>query len=146
MIVRRQRNRRRGFTLLEVLLVVAILVALSAILVPNLLQTQEGNKRDQAKLRVGMIENAFLLYNTHTGNFPTTDQGVNALLAAPSPTPKNWRGPYLKNADLTDPWGQPYNYQYPGTRSGSGGPDIWSNGPDMQSGTADDIGNWPSNL
>lgn len=139
---RTQRTRRRGFTLLEVLLVVAILVALAAIVVPNLLGVQEGNKRDQAKLQVNALENAFGLYNVHTGSFPTTEQGIQALLVCPNPAPQNWRGPYLKGADLNDPWGSPYSYQYPGTRSGTGGPDVWSNGPDRQSGTADDIGNW----
>src|SRR5690606_41407817 len=110
-----------GFTLLEVLLVVAILVALAAIVVPNMIGVQEGNKRDQAKLQVNQLENAFGLYNVHTGSFPTTEQGINALYTAPTPTTEQWRGPYLKGGQLVDPWGNTYNYQYPGTRCCSRG-------------------------
>ncbi|MGL4461518.1 MAG: type II secretion system major pseudopilin GspG [Planctomycetia bacterium] len=145
MQLRRLRARRRsGFTLLEVLLVVAILVALAAIAVPNLIGVQEGAKIDEAKLQVNALDTAFNTYSIHNKGFPTTEQGVGALLSAPNPAPPNWRGPYLKNPNLTDPWGSQYGYQYPGTRVASG-PDIWSNGPDRQQGTADDVGNWPAN-
>lgn len=136
-------RRRRGFTLLEVLLVVGILVALAAIAVPNLIGVQQGAQKDEAKLQVGAMDTAFSTYSIHNKTFPTTEQGLNALITPPNPAPPNWRGPYLKDANITDPWGNPYNYQYPGTRNTTGGPDIWSNGPDRQSGTADDIGNWP---
>lgn len=142
MIHSRRVRRRAGFTLLEVLLVVGILVALAAIALPNLIGVQEGAKIDEAKLQVKSLETAFNLYNTHTGNFPASEQGISALVSPPNPAPENWRGPYLKGAtELKDPWGSPYNYQYPGTRNQSG-PDVWSNGKDRQSGTADDIGNW----
>lgn len=141
-MLRNQTGRRRGFTLLEVLLVVGILVALAAIALPNLIGVQEGAKLDEARIQVNALDTAFNTYNIHTGGFPTTDQGLAALVSMPNPPPENWRGPYLKGAtDLRDPWGLAYNYQYPGTRNGSG-PDIWSNGPDRQGGTSDDIGNW----
>lgn len=135
-------QRRRGFTLLEVLLVVGILVALAAIALPNLIGVQEGAMKDEAKIKVNSLENALNTYKIHTGSFPAGDQGMTALESPPNPAPENWRGPYLKGVNqLRDPWGAPYNYQYPGTRN-SAGPDVWSNGPDRQSGTSDDIGNW----
>lgn len=140
---RARRQRRTGFTLLEVLLVVAILVMLAAIAVPNLIGVQEGAKVDEAKLQVNSLDNAFNTYNIHNKGFPTTEQGLNSLINPPNPAPPNWRGPYLKTSTLLDPWGQPYSYQYPGTRNRSG-PDIWSNGPDRTSGSADDVGNWPA--
>jgi general secretion pathway protein G len=135
--------RRRGFTLLEVLLVVAILVALAAFAVPNLLGVQEGANKKQAKTQAYAFSKELRLYQQDTGMFPTNEQGLAALKAPPNPPPKNWNGPYNTNPGILDPWGMPYNYLYPGTRNGDPrAPDVWSNGPDRQSGTADDIGNW----
>ncbi len=144
MLIARQnvRRYRRGFTLLEVLLVVAILVALAAFAVPSLLSTQEGSQRDLARLTVNNLNQEIVRYKIDTGVFPTTEQGLAALKDPPSPPPANWRGPYDKNPGQLDPWGSPYSYQFPGTRNQKE-PDIWSSGPDRQSGTADDIGNWP---
>lgn len=135
-------RRRRGFTLLEVLLVVAILVALAAIAVPRLIGVQESAKIDEAKLQVNALDSAFGLYNAKFSAFPTSEQGISALAIQPNPAPEGWF-PLLKEASKLDPWGAPYNYQYPGSRN-SLGPDIWSNGPDRQANTADDIGNWPT--
>ena len=136
-------TRRRGFTLLEVLLVVAILVALAAIALPRLIGVQKGALRDTAKLQVNALDAAFGNYFVNTGAFPTSEQGIAALEIAPTPQPENWNGPYFRGAStLLDPWQKPYNYQYPGQHSVDG-PDIWSNGPDGQSGGIDDIGNWP---
>ena len=143
---RLRQQRRRGFTLLEVLLVVAILVALAAMAIPQLVGVQAGAQIDNAKVQVAAIENAVQYYRTHTGEFPSTQQGLTALITPPNPTPDNWRGPYLKaTADLKDPWGNQYNYEFPGKHSSTPEremPDVWSNGPDRTSGTQDDIGNW----
>lgn len=144
MKINQTRRKRRGFTLLEVLLVVGILVALAAIALPNLIGVQEGAMKDEAKLQVDNLENVLNMYKVHTGSFPMSDQGLMALEVPPNPAPENWRGPYMKGlGQLRDPWGNPYSYQYPGTRN-TVGPDVWSNGPDRQSGTSDDIGNWPT--
>lgn len=138
-----QRRRRRGFTLIEVLLVMAILVALAALVVPRLLGTQEGAQIDNAKLQVTQFDGEAFRYKMDTGVFPTTEQGLKALAAVPNPPPQNWRGPYSANAERLDPWGNPYNYQFPGARNGDPKkPDIWSNGPDRANGSPDDIGNW----
>lgn len=137
----RPRKKMAGFTLIEVLLVMAILVALAAVLIPNLLGRQEGAQRDTAKIRVTSLAGNAFNYKLDTGNFPTTEQGLMALKTPPNPAPPNWRGPYEKNPELLDPWGSPYNYQFPGAHNGNE-PDIWSNGPDRVSGSPDDIGNW----
>lgn len=144
MIRQTRQRRRRGFTLLEVLLVVGILVALAAIALPNLIRTQEGAKIDEAKIQVNALSTAFDLYHVHNGTFPSSDQGLRALVEQVDASLTNWRGPYLKEAAaLRDPWGLQYNYVYPGPRN-TPGPDIWSNGPDRVSGSADDVGNWPT--
>jgi general secretion pathway protein G len=143
-------RRRRGFTLLEVMLVVTILVALAAVALPRLIGVRKGAQVDEAKLEVKAIDEACQMYFMHTGQFPSSSQGFAVLETPPSTAVENWRGPYLKGtATLRDPWGQPYNYVYPGKRTASvnaatAEPDIWSNGPDGQTGTADDIGNWPT--
>lgn len=139
----RRMSAKRGFTLLEVLLVLAILVALAALAVPRLIGVQESSKISEAKLQVSALDSAANMYNVKFQNFPQNDLGLRALAVAPNPKPDGWF-PIMTEGDISkkDPWGAPYSYQYPGTRNTIGGPDIWSNGPDRQSGTADDIGNW----
>lgn len=81
-------------------------------------------------------------YKKNTGRYPTTVEGTWALAEAP-PRVDGWNGPYLKDQALPiDPWGQVYQYAYPGAHNGPGKYDIWSLGPDQLNGTADDIGNW----
>jgi len=147
MKVNRQNARRRsGFTLLEVMIVVAILVMLAAFAVPNLLGMQDKAKIDAAKVQVKAFEQAVKVYKLNVGEFPSSGEGLNALVTGPG-NAADWK-PVMSNEDVSalDPWGQRYNYAYPGSRNsyGPSAPDIWSNGPDRQSGTADDIGNWRS--
>lgn len=138
-----KRNKaRRGFTLLEVLLVVAILVALAAIVLPNLIGVQQGAMVDNAKIQVRELDGMVQMYQIHNQSFPTSDQGLQALIQVPDQSLQNtWRGPYMKQLPI-DPWGMQYYYQYPGQRNNTGGPDIWSSGPNRQSGDQDDVGNW----
>ena len=79
----------------------------------------------------------------NVGDYPATDIGLQGLREAPSDLddPDKWEGPYLSKAIPNDPWGQPYQYEYPGGHD-EGMPDIWSMGPDMVDGTEDDVGNW----
>jgi len=132
----------RGFTLLEIMLVViiiAILVGGAVVMVgPHIEVTREITAKDDLQ----KIATDIQLYQTQNRGFPTTEQGLNALVQKPTtePVPPNWR-PLAQSVPL-DPWGQPYHYQYPGTHGSLLEFDLWSSGHDKQSGTADDIGNW----
>jgi general secretion pathway protein G len=140
---RNKRRSRRGFTLLEVMIVVAIIVMLAAFAIPNLLGMQDSAKIKAAKVQVQAFNSAVESYKAMQGDFPSGDQGLNMLVTGPGQG--DWK-PLMANEDVNmpDPWGQKYNYMFPGSKNkyGSSHPDIWSSGPDRQSGTADDIGNW----
>jgi general secretion pathway protein G len=134
----------QGFTLIEVLVVFFILLALASAAVVAYRGTLERAKVDQTILYVKTLAGAIEYYQTHVGRFPTTEQGLGALLNPPSdlPNPAKWSGPYLKDSAATeDPWGSPYQYVCPGTRTRDGF-DVWSLGPDGADNTDDDIGNW----
>lgn len=149
---RTNRNTRRGFTLVEMLIVLAILVGLAAMVVPRLLGTQKKADISNAKAQIGMIKGCLQNYFLDMKNFPTTEQGLDALVAAPAggeegtetvASSNNWNGPYTESGELpVDPWGNQYQYAYPPTNSKSDTPDIWSFGPDGQDNTEDDITSW----
>ncbi len=83
-------------------------------------------------------------YRIHMGDYPSTSDGLQALITRPASKGDKWFGPYIEGGKIPlDPWTEPYQYAYPGTKN-KGGYDLWSKGPDKQSGTADDIGNWDS--
>ena len=139
-----QRRQRRGFTLIEVLLVLAILGVIAAMVVPNLLGRQRQANIDAAKLSITNVEQTLDLYAVdHNGDYPTTAEGLEVLLVAPNNDEK-WKGPYLKDVKAVpvDPWSRPLQYEYPGQHNGNTKPDISSGGPDKAFGTADDITNW----
>jgi general secretion pathway protein G len=135
---------RRGFTLIEVLVVVAILGILAAIVVPRIMDRPDEAKRVAAKADVAAIVQALKLYRLDNGNYPTTDQGLLALVQKPTtaPIPPNWKqGGYLDKLPR-DPWGSDYQYLSPGVR---GEIDVFSLGADRArggEGNAADIGNW----
>ncbi len=141
------KKSRRGFTLAEVLVVLFILVILASVSIVAVQGIRERAKVDQAGLIIKGFVSAIQTYEAHVGRPPTTDQGLAALLEAPQDlaNPAKWSGPYLTdNVSDTDPWGSPYQYVSPGTRTRDGF-DVWSVGPDGQEGTEDDIGNWTKN-
>ena len=136
--------RQRGFTLLEVLVVVAILGILAAIVVPRIMDRPDEAKRVAAKADVAALVQALKLYRLDNGFYPSTDQGLGALVQRPTtqPAPNNWKqGGYLERLPK-DPWGSDYQYLSPGVR---GEIDVFSFGADHArggDGNAADIGNW----
>jgi general secretion pathway protein G len=129
-----------GFTLIEVMVVVVILSILAAIVVPKIMDRPEQARITKAKSDIRALEAALNLYRLDNMTYPTTDQGLEALVTKPtdSPEPRNWKeGGYLDRLP-TDPWGNTYMYLSPGTH---GVVDVYTGGLDMQS-ADDDIGNW----
>lgn len=133
-------SKKRGFTLVELLIVVTILGILVAMVVPRLAGRTEQARAARAEADVrGNIALALDLFELDTGRYPTTEQGLAALRAKPADA-ENWRGPYLKR-DPVDPWGRGYRYLQPGQKN-TQDYDLFSLGPDGAEGTSDDIGNW----
>lgn len=142
MTVSKIRRRDAGFTLLELLVVLAILGLLAAIVAPQVLKYLGSSRSQTAKVQVENINAALELYRLDAGRYPTAQEGLNALVTAPATAP-GWNGPYLqKAAALTDPWGAPYAYRIPGRR---GEVDVFTLGSDKAEGgkgEARDVGNW----
>jgi general secretion pathway protein G len=135
-------NSRRsgGFTLIEVMVVVVILGILAAVLVPKVMDRPDEARIVKARQDIRALEASLNLYKLDNYEYPTTDQGLEALVTQPDipPEPPRWKsGGYLDRLPL-DPWQQPYQYLSPGTR---GSVDIYSTGPDRVP-SDDDIGNW----
>jgi general secretion pathway protein G len=134
----------RGFTLLEVMVVVAILAILATIIVPRILSRPEEAKRTKAQVDIKSLEGALNLYKLDNGFYPTTDQGLDALVRKPdtAPLPRKWReGGYLSRIPQ-DPWGRPYKYLSPGEH---GDVDLYSLGADGEPGGEGkdaDVQNW----
>lgn len=128
---------------MEILVVLAILGLLAGLAITKLGGTYDNAKKDAARLFVTTsVKVPLFSYKMAMGDFPSTQDGIQSLITAPANRADRWRGPYLESSTLPlDPWGEPYHYQYPGTHN-KDGYDIWSSGPDHQSGTDDDIGNW----
>lgn len=138
-------RRRRGFTLVEVLVVLAILVMLVGMVVPRILGTQKKADISGTKTQIGMLSAALEKYALDVKSFPTTEQGLTALITKPADLEETikWDGPYLNAQDLPkDPWGHDYKYEYPPTHGKLDRPDIWSSGPDGQDETEDDVVSW----
>ncbi len=136
-------NVQKGFTLLEVMVVVVILGILASFVVPNLLGNKEKADQQKAITDIVALENALDMYKLDNSVYPTTDQGLEALVTKPSsPEPRNYRdGGYIKRLP-SDPWGNDYQYLSPGD---NGSIDIFTLGADSQEGgegANSDIGNW----
>jgi general secretion pathway protein G len=135
--------RRRAFTLLEILVVLAIIGLLAGLAITNVDKIFGGAQASTVNIFVReSMKTPLTSYRIHLGDYPSTSEGLQALLTRPATKGDRWFGPYLDGGKVpTDPWGETYQYAYPGTRN-KGGYDLWSKGPDKQSGTADDLGNW----
>ena len=133
--------KNKGFTLVEILLVVIIIAALSAMVVPRLVGRSEQAKGAVARSDItANLATALKLYELDNGHFPTSQQGLMALRKKPinPPTPSNWNGPYIEK-DPIDPWGNSYVYISPGQKRPDY--DIYSQGKNTST-PEDDITNW----
>jgi general secretion pathway protein G len=135
-------RRPRGFTLVEIMVVVVILGILAVLIVPRVVGRTDEARTVAAKQDVAAIMQALKLYRLDNGRYPTTEQGIAALVTKPQgdPAPKNWQK-YLDRIPK-DPWGNPYQYLNPGVR---GEIDVFSLGADNQpggSGADADVGSW----
>lgn len=130
----------RGFTLVEVLLVLIILVIIGSIVVPNLFGVKDKADIDAARAQVNAMGTVMDLYRLDMNKYPGAIKDLNEAPSDGALADK-WNGPYLKSSMKPDPWGNEYQYASPGKKNTSGF-DLWSNGPDGQSGSEDDIGNW----
>ena len=137
-----RRRREHGFTLLELLVVLAILGLLAAIVAPQVIRYLGSSKSQTAKVQVQNVAAALELFRLDVGRYPTNDEGLKALVT-PAGTAQNWNGPYLKKAGaLADPWGEPYKYAAPGRH---GEFDVFSLGSDRAeggNGEAKDVVSW----
>ena len=144
--IRHFASGRNGFTLLELVIVIAILSLLAAIIAPKMMGRADDAKIADAKIQIRNLETALKLYKLDNGSYPDTEQGLEALISKPATgnVPNKYReGGYLEQKKIPlDPWGNPYIYVSPGIH---GDFDILSYGSDGKDGGADkdaDITNW----
>ncbi len=144
--MKRNHLNPKGFTLIELMVVLVILGVLASLIVPRIMSRPEEARRVKAKIDIQSLETALKLYNLDNGDYPSTEQGLQALIEPPSvgTLPRSWReGGYLEKGRLPkDPWGNEYIYLSPGSR---GDFDIISYGADGETGGEGkdvDISNW----
>lgn len=126
-------TNQSGMSLIEIIIVVALMGTLMAIVITNLTGKQQAAMEDATRLAQSQLETNLQMYKVHNFAYPTTDQGLDALINAPA-SAKKWRGPYTEEKKLSDPWGNKFSYESDGKTV-----KITSAGPDGEMGTADDI-------
>ena len=137
-------RRPRGFTLIEILVVITILGILAALIVPRIMDRPDQARATAARADVNAIMSALKMYKLDNSNYPTTDQGLQALVKKPDrgDIPRNWKpGGYLERLPQ-DPWGHDYQYLNPGIRSEVDVFSLGSDGAPGGEGYAADIGSW----
>lgn len=136
----KQRQAAAGYTLIELLIVITIIGVLLGIAVVNFAGAPDQARKTSAEQEIRTIETALEMFRMHNAKYPSTEQGLKALVEKPADA-KNWpENGYLKDKSVpADPWGNAYKYLNPGTH---GSIDIFSLGADGREGGEDDIGNW----
>jgi general secretion pathway protein G len=144
MMKTRQNMNMKGFTLIEVMVVLFIIAAMAAVVAPQIFGTQDRADLKKAAIDIQQLESALEMYRLQTNDFPTTEQGLEALVQAPTidPIPRNYPENGVIRRLPEDPWGNPYVLLSPGE---VGQYDIYSFGPDKLEGTEDDIATWNLN-
>jgi len=135
---RRDEKSEAGFTLIELIMVIVILGMLAAVVGPNVYDKLVKSRDQIAKIQISELESALQLYVFDTGRFPTTAEGLQALIRNPTGI-DSWNGPYMKKGVPLDPWGRQYAYKSPGDHDDF---DIFSFGADGLEGTEDDVCSW----
>lgn len=120
------RRHNKGFTLIELLVVLVILTLLAGLVGPRVMHLLGGAKSKTAALQITDLEKSLEIFKLDVGRFPTTEEGLNALVAKPGSV-NGWNGPYIKGGVPTDPWGKPYKYTSP---TADGGVEILTLGAD----------------
>jgi len=133
--------KRRGFTLIELLLVLVILATLAGIVLPKVAGRSKQAKVTAARVQISNFEVALDAFEIDVGRYPTTAEGLRALVERPTSNADGWQQPYLKNDVPKDPWNNEYLYRCPGQYN-QDGYDLQSFGPDGRLGGDDDITNW----
>ncbi len=139
---RRSRNMQTGgFTLIELMLVLVILATLAAVVLPKFTGRSQQAKITAAQTQISQIEVALDAFEIDVGRYPSTAEGLRVLMVKPTTDYDGWQQPYLRREVPNDPWGEEYQYRYPGTYN-QDGYDLYSTGPDRKLGGDDDITNW----
>jgi general secretion pathway protein G len=140
MNIRTNIQRKGGFTLVEIMVVVIVIGILAATIIPKFGHTTHDAKIAAAKGAIAELDAALERYNVQMDAYPSNEEGLKALVEKPSRDEGKWRGPYIKLL-RADPWEHPYQYKYPGTHHATG-PDIWAKDPKPDEGQSAEIGNW----
>lgn len=140
----RLKAHEAGVTLIELLIVIVILGLLAGVIALNVMPQRDKAKVATTRQSIEVLDVALQMYSIDVGDYPTTEQGLEALRNPPNPVPADWNGPYVGNPTFNDSWGNAFIYRYPGTHAGYSY-DLYSLGRDGKEGGEDynaDITNW----
>ena len=132
-MLKRLKANESGMTLVEITIVIIILGLLAGFIAPRVLTAPDKARVAKAKQEIAGLETALQGYSISVGDYPTTEQGLEALWTAPNSNPENWDGPYVTKPSFADPWGEDYVYLYPGNHEGYDY-DLYSMGKDKKEG------------